>query len=129
MQHLAGKHRHRSTAIFAALMLAVQLLAGGFAAGTAAAGSPMLDAFGNPLCITSSDVPDAGDQNSHTGLPDCCTPGCSMFAPAAGPDRAPLSLANPLRTVAKQAFVPHAEPPLGLADHELGHPRAPPMPV
>lgn len=127
MQHLAGKHRHRSTAIFAALMLAVQLLAGGFAVGAAAAGSPMLDAFGNPLCITSSDVPDAGDQNGHSGLPDCCTPGCSMFAPAAGPDRAPAALSNPLDGPTSIVIGTSVSPVATLPDHDPGNPRAPPL--
>ncbi|MHB2267314.1 hypothetical protein [Aliihoeflea sp. PC F10.4] len=115
------------TAIFAAFMLFVQLLVGGFALGTAAAAPPMLDIFGNPLCITSADHDGDEDGKGHTGLPDCCAPGCTMFAPVKSADRAPLALSNPLE--APVACRPMAVAIVGPADaeHEPGNPRAPPL--
>ena len=129
MQHLAGKHRHRSTAIFAALMLAVQLLAGGFAVGAAAAGSPMLDAFGNPLCITGMNQDGDNPATDHSEMLDCCTFGCGVSSAAlAAPSGAGIALLPPPVRVdalwgARKAV------DIQIADHDPGSPRAPPLTV
>jgi hypothetical protein len=114
-------------AIFAALLLFVQLLVGGYAVGVAAAGAPMLDAFGHPLCITSTNA--AEDSGAgHSGLPDCCAPGCSMFAPMADVERETAALPNPLPVLFLQDAP--AAPASGrlLAKHDPAQPRAPPLP-
>lgn len=108
-------------------MLVLQGLFGAFATGAADAGE-MLDAFGNPLCITSMDggsqTPDSRD---HSAMPDCCTAACGMFAPLAAENPSPHSLSNPLSPSAT------VEPTTGLAvfhpapGHDPGSPRAPPV--
>jgi len=45
---------------------------------TAAMTAPMLDAFGNPLCITSIEHNGTPPPGGHSTLPDCCTLGCNM---------------------------------------------------
>lgn len=109
-------------------MLVLQALIGGFAAGSAAANPPMLDIFGNPLCINDHvSVESGADRNTHTALPDCCTTACSLFAPITTEDRAAHSLANPLAAGRAQP-----QPPVvavardGMPDHPPGRPRAPP---
>lgn len=90
------KNWNMGIALVAIYMLVLQGMLGAFAMGAASA-SPMLDAFGNPICITSDNsVADAPDPVRHTPLPDCCVSGCSMFAPVTADEREPRSLANPL---------------------------------
>lgn len=84
-------------ALLASCMLVLQVLLGAYATGAAAAAPPMLDAFGNVLCITSTDAADHGSAD-HTALPDCCTVACGMFAPIQANDRTGHSLSNPLPT-------------------------------
>lgn len=96
-------------------------------AGAVAAATPMLDAFGNPLCITSMDgdgTTPAGDRGAPV---NCCTLGCS----AAG-----LALAEP-DMEAVPAFLPEkssAQPRIAVVasvvrslDHDPASPRAPPL--
>jgi len=111
-------------AFVATYMLVFQGLLGAVALGDAKA-SPMLDAFGNPLCITSTDSD--SDDRTHTGLPDCCTVSCSMFAVASAGDRSSNSFSNPLPTATAALFPPVevGTSPFTL-DREQGSPRAPP---
>ena len=90
-------------ALVAAYVLVLQALVGAFALGAAA--SPVLDAFGNPLCITSAASPDSGSDRNHGYVPDCCTIACNMFAAVAAEDRTPSSLANPLPTLVEELIV------------------------
>lgn len=121
-----GKLWGKGVALVAAYMLVLQALFGAFAVG-ASAGAAMLDEFGNPLCITSHlPAPAGGEGRDHSGMPDCCAPGCSMFAPVTSGDREPHALSNPLR-VLQASFA--ATPPIVAADHVAtrpGNPRAPP---
>lgn len=96
MNQNGSKRMNMAVALVAAYMLVLQMLFGAFALGAAAA-SPMLDLFGNQLCVTSSET-DAGDATpgDHSALPDCCTVACNMFAAATAADRHAHSLANPL---------------------------------
>lgn len=64
-------------ALFAALWLVVQVVSG-FASGANAAPVP-LDAFGNPLCVTSADS-DGSSQRHDDGAAPCCTLACAMAA-------------------------------------------------
>lgn len=114
-------------AFVAASMLLLQALIGAFALGAAAA-SPMADAFGNPLCITSMDEAGSGaDRDDHAMLPDCCMALCGMFAPAAPEDRAAHSLLNPLMAASTRlAAASGAVVPSLPLERGPGNPRAPP---
>lgn len=115
-------------ALAAAAMLVLQGFLGAFAVGTANA-SPMLDAFGNPLCITSveSHQTDTGHVD-HTAMPDCCTVACGMFAPAASAGGSGHSLENALSTTAARLQTRDAVS--GYTDEPQrgpGSPRSPPL--
>lgn len=118
-------------ALVASYMLVLQILVGSFAMGAATAG-PMLDVFGNPLCITSSaPVGTDTDRTTHSALPDCCTVACSMFAPATAEDRTATNwLSNPLDTTTTLLRVPTDAPANDAPLHRgPGSPRAPPATV
>ncbi|WP_343805658.1 hypothetical protein [Paenochrobactrum glaciei] len=88
--------RGKGIALVAALLLVLQSLTGALASGYAAS-SPMLDAFGNPLCITASVTLDnSSDQTDQRMMPDCCTIGCNMFAPVLTDHPDGHCLGNPL---------------------------------
>jgi hypothetical protein len=123
------RHRRGSAVAFiAALVLVLQSFLSASASGAFAA-TPLLDAFGNPLCITSVDRDGSPPTHDHSKLTDCCAFGCSMvsplFAAAPGDD---IGLSSPLasddiRYELIQSF--HIRAP----DHDPGSPRAPPMTV
>jgi hypothetical protein len=71
--HRKGNRPSCAVAVFAALLLLVHSVALSWGAGAMSAG-PMLDRFGNPLCITSGeqDLP----TQQHDKVPSCCTLGC-----------------------------------------------------
>lgn len=129
MKHLRHIGTGKGVAFAAAWLLIVQMVAGAFLLGSANA-TPMVDAFGNPLCITSEATdgnPDDGRR--YAGLPDCCSTLCGMAAPATPDDRTPRFLANPLTSVS----VDHVgeDDHLGIVapDHDPGSPRAPPASI
>lgn len=110
-------------ALVAAAVLVLQSV---FSAWALGATQPMLDAFGNPLCITSADGHSPGPSD-HSKLPNCCALGCmgvSHALPVSGD--ADVVLVHPIdgsRTVysgQRQIFV-------APADHNPGSPRAPPQ--
>jgi len=119
-----------SVALVAAYMLILQGLFGAFALGAAAA-LPMLDAFGNPLCITSSD-PTASDTDdtSHSAVPDCCTVACSMFTSVATDERPAASVFNPLAAT-DASLAPRIDLVAQLLSPKQnpGSPRSPPQAV
>lgn len=112
----------------ASYILVLQALIGAFALGAAVA-SPMLDVFGNPLCITSSDSTKSWPDNTrHSAVPNCCTIACNMFAPVTVDGRTPSSLVNQLPFAAEKptpAFdsVEHILSP----ERNPGSPRSPPL--
>ena len=116
-------------ALVAAYMLVLQGLLGAFATGAAA--SPLVDIYGNPLCITSGHTSDAGsDGAKHSPPPDCCTTACGMFAPAAAANPAAVSLANPLSATDLELTPPYELASRSFAlDRGSGSPRAPPLQV
>jgi len=116
--------RHAATAFVAGYMLVLQLLLGGFMLGAANSG-PMIDVFGNPLCITSGEVHHDGSSNSD--LPGCCFGPCSMFAPLAGGEPQQHVLENPLPHVASIMPPQDAQSDPAAADNLPGNPRAPPL--
>jgi hypothetical protein len=110
-------------ALAAACLLVLQAVVGAFAIGS----SPQVDAFGNPLCVTSLDSSGQGSHDAgHSKLAGCCTLGCSMFAPvlpAPSQQAAPASelrLLSHLPVLRLDADLPPAR------DHSPGSPRAPP---
>lgn len=121
------RHRRGSAVAFvAACILVLQSFLSGWATGALAA-TPMLDAFGNPLCVTSGDHDGKRPANDHSKVPDCCTFGCSIASSllAAAPDDRigplrPLS-SDDFRFGSLESF--HLQSP----DHDPGSPRAPPL--
>lgn len=74
--------RSRQTGLFEAIAIAlilfVQTLSSAYATGV---GPVPLDAFGNPLCITSGNHSAPAD-GAHGGIESCCTLACTNAAPA-----------------------------------------------
>ncbi|WP_396998037.1 DUF2946 family protein [Ochrobactrum sp. S1502_03] len=78
------KRRKHHLSAYVAFMAACVLFLQSFFAAYASAGvasQPILDAFGNPLCITSSSTDPDGKEPVHSKLPNCCTFGCSSVSP------------------------------------------------
>jgi len=111
-------------ALVAAMLMLVQSVAASFAARAV---HPVLDAFGNPLCIARTDH--KAPQSDHGKVPGCCILNCGTLASAIAPppDKAWLDLGfdtAPIR------FAPVlAEIDIASNDHDPGSPRAPPAVV
>lgn len=110
-------------ALVAAWLFLVQSLAGGFA--LAAAEVP-LDAFGNPLCITSSDHGTPADNSDHGKMPGCCMLGCAASATVVGAPPDEASVVIVFRTEAGDRPLPAPIVIVQADDHDPGSPRAPP---
>jgi hypothetical protein len=108
----------------AASMLLLNALVMSIASAHAA--DTMVDAFGNPLCITSADGDTAP---ADAGLPDCCTFGCGAVSLQLVAEDAddPLGVVRP-RDLAV-GFLGDRPAPTRLADYEPGNPRAPPLTI
>lgn len=114
------------TAIVAATMLVLQSIVGALAIGIGP-DAGRLDAFGNPLCITSSDQSHPDSDTSHSKLPECCTLGCSaqsqvLEGPSIQPSillRYPVACEN---SVGRPTAITHLA-----RDYDPGNPRAPPL--
>lgn len=114
-------------ALAAVVLFALQALLGtfAFAAGT---GPSMVDAFGNPLCITHTEEqqPASAPGTDRSLAPDCCTLACGVATGFVPTDRAVAVLFNPLAQPSQRMFYGTAEP-IGPAYDDLpGHPRGPP---
>ncbi|MBX3576194.1 MAG: hypothetical protein KF723_03210 [Rhizobiaceae bacterium] len=116
-------------ALVAALVLVVQTTLALVGAATRA-DAMMLDAFGNPLCITSSDdgqLPEgsspAGDHGTAT---NCCALGCVSGTAPLVPAADQIGLPRPLVS-ARLALSVASEAPSPQVDHAPGSPRAPPL--
>jgi hypothetical protein len=122
----APHDKRASTAILAAVLFVVQMMISSWAmAGSV--GQPMVDAFGNPLCVTDADGNPVGPSKDHRELPACCAIGCSAFSASL--------LAPPVET-ASASLVAAGRPifvlvrpvdPAARFDHDPGNPRAPPV--
>lgn len=112
-------------AFIAAYVLVVQMLLGSVLLGSAAA-SPILDDFGNPLCITHTENAGHSDHKDSSKLPECCTQACSMFAPVLAPQFSDNFLSNRLETHSKLVPVKAAAGPFERPETGPGNPRAPP---
>ena len=127
MQRFWLKFGRTGVALVAACMLVLQALIGSFAVGAAAA-SPMLDAFGNPLCISSASAADPMPLESDRGaMPDCCAVSCSMFAPLVADQPHAHSLSNPLEIGSSEQNLSHRYTgPAPVFERGPGSPRSPP---
>lgn len=113
-------------AVFAAAILLVfQSSLSAFAIG-AASGPMPLDAFGNPLCITSSDIsPQDGESGQPPALHECCTLGCAAGQSLATPQEHADAIGIE-RTSASILPVALAQDRVQPDDYHPGNPRAPP---
>lgn len=122
-----AKHKRGSAAVLVAaciLVLQAFLSAWAFAA---APDRPVLDAYGNPLCITSGVHENTTPPGDHSKLGGCCTFSCSASAslltalPGGTPGlHSPLPAAPALRRYGDR--IERHKP-----DHDPGSPRAPPI--
>lgn len=123
--HLFRHRRGSLTALVAAFVLVLQSSLTVWASAVAPS-DPMLDSWGNVLCITGMDQEGNKPANRHSGLLDCCTLGCgTSSATLAAPSNVSIVLLPParsdaLRTARKAAIVQ-------IPDHDPGSPRAPPL--
>jgi hypothetical protein len=113
------------TALAAACLFLLQSTAGAsaFATGPRA---PVIDAFGNPLCITSGEHTNGGG-DQHQMPPQCCGPGCtaSSAMPGAPPAEPSHALASPAHVVA--VFHRFDVPRPNARSGWPGNPRGPPL--
>lgn len=111
-------------ALAAALMLILQTAVGAVALGQ---GTPPLDIFGNPLCITTATNHTAPAKSDHPSLPECCTLGCNMLSAALStpPEGVALATALPAQTVVQ--FPATRLDPSRAPKYAPGNPRAPPL--
>lgn len=115
-----------SIAFVAGVLFALQTLTVTWAAGTMPAG-PQLDAFGNPLCITSADHDRTAPAGDRSRLPECCMFGCTAAWNAmAGPAGGDIVFWRPLLGP-DVIFRIHGDVCIEASDHEPGNPRAPPL--
>ncbi|MDG4675936.1 hypothetical protein P9A16_33070 [Shinella sp. 838] len=115
-------------AVAVAIVMALQILLGTFAMAANAA-TPMVDAFGNMLCINSAEGDDSGStpNKDRPLLPECCTLACGLvhsFVPA---DTSVAVLFNPLSEPLQRPVIRFAEPFHSVLDSLPGNPRAPPF--
>lgn len=115
-------------AVAVAILMALQTLLGTFAVAANAA-TPMVDAFGNMLCINSAEGhdPDSTPNKDRPLLPECCTLACGplhAFVPA---DTSVAVLFNPLAEPLQRPIIRFAEPFRSVLDSLPGNPRAPPF--
>jgi len=115
-------------AVAVAIVMALQILLGTFAMAANAA-TPMVDAFGNMLCINSAEGDDSGStpNKDRPLLPECCTLACGLvhsFVPA---DTSVAALFNPLSEPLQRPVIRFAEPFHSVLDSLPGNPRAPPF--
>ncbi|MCB1468947.1 MAG: hypothetical protein KDK08_17820 [Rhizobiaceae bacterium] len=120
------RHLGLIEAIMLALMLVLQTLGSAHAVG-AGSGPYLLDAFGNPLCITSGAHGDDGQPVHHGALKDCCALGCLNVATSMGMPLGDIEAVRPearlLLVLDRRFFQP--SPPS--APRSNANPRAPPF--
>lgn len=111
-------------AFAAALMLVLQTATAALAIGQ---GTPPLDIFGNPLCITSATDHTAPAKSDHPSLPECCTLGCNMVSAGSAmpPQGVAFAVTSNFQT-AVQSVAARRDPPKA-GKHDPGSPRAPPV--
>lgn len=126
--HQLIRRQASTVAFIAACVLVLQSCLGALAAG-AMASAPMLDVYGNPLCVTGGHHHDTAPPNDHSRLPNCCILGCSTPSPllAASPADSAWLRRLPYSNDVSFEFVHPFHIPA--PDHDPGSPRAPPLTV
>lgn len=128
MKRRLQQRRKGTVALAAAILFSLQALFGTFATAVAAAGPAMVDAFGDPLCITHQEqqpTPEPG--KDHSLALDCCTLLCGVAAGFMPTDHGEATLFNPLAQPSQRILGGYVAP-LGPAHDDLpGHPRGPPL--
>lgn len=120
--------RFRPLPFVLASVLLLQTLVSAWASGAMADG-PMLDIFGNPLCITSTAHPGGAPADNHSSALNCCTFGCSavsLFEPS--PDtQGALAIHWRYEKIDRRGIdrLIWIQRP----DHEPGNARAPPLSI
>lgn len=115
-------------AFIAGFVFVLQTFTVAWAAGAMAVG-PQLDAFGNALCITSTDHDRSIPADEHSNLSDCCTFGCgTTWTTVAGPAGDVVVFRRPLLG-SDVFFRVHLVARPKAPDHEPRNPRAPPLTV
>jgi len=92
-----------------------------------ASATPTVDAFGNPLCITSTDGHEPDDRKPS--IPNCCALGCAFTSQlVTAPDFTVTPVAfrvvQPIPALAAIAL-----PAVIQGEHDPGSPRAPPTEI
>ena len=124
--HLFQHKRGPLTALVAAFVLVLQSSLTLWATAVAPT-DPMVDSWGNVLCITGMDENGDDPASDHSGMFDCCTLGCGVSAMAlAAPSDASIALLPlPVRSEPQRAARQSAA--IQSPDHDPGSPRAPPL--
>jgi hypothetical protein len=114
-------------ALAAAALFVLQSLFSSWA--VAGPAQPLLDAFGNPLCITSVDGHAPAPPGDHSRPSDCCMLGCAGFSHAlADAGDASSALVHPPVPLAL-AYGDERQFSVEPAEHNPGSPRAPPLTI
>jgi len=121
------KHRRGSTVAFVVACVFVLQSFLSVWASTAMAATPMLDRFGNPLCITSVEHGDTSPASDHSNLPDCCTVGCCLSSLLFGTGAIERTGLLRLLSSAEVPFHLFQTFQIQSPDHAPGSPRAPPL--
>lgn len=121
------RQKPRWQAAFAvAVVLVLQTFAVAWTSGAMAAG-PQLDAFGNTLCITSTDHDGAVPSSDHVKALGCCTFACgAAIAAVAAPPEHGVILRRDL-AASDIAFSDERVARAHAPDHNPQSPRAPPL--
>ena len=123
---LARHHRGSTVALVAAFVLLLQSFVTAWAAG-AMPPAPLLDAFGNALCITSTDHHGEAPAGDHSRPFNCCTFFCNTASPVlAMPSGAGVTHLRPL-VRSNVPFTARKTIRVRAPDHDPGSPRAPPL--
>lgn len=126
MLNFAAHRRDRTVALAAMLVLVLQGFFTAWTTGAMASGAMPVDAWGNPLCVTSADGGAMPDGDKGVKLPNCCALGCTMSA-ATPPNRPPAHEGARVDPAGTEIRFFAADPSIGTSrDHDPGSPRAPP---
>ena len=113
-------------ASIAAYALVVQMVLGSILLGSAVA-APVVDDFGNPLCITHAGGSGQSDHKDGSKLPECCTQACSVLTPVLAPQLSDNFLSNRLEASSKPVPIEVDTGPFERPETSPGNPRAPPQ--
>jgi hypothetical protein len=113
-------------AFAAAFILVLQTVGGALAFGVGPSPT-QIDAFGNPLCITSVDHDHGSTDGEHSKLPQCCTLGCNMFSQSLATASEPTAFILDLPIVSDGFDRTYTHMAFPVRDYDPGNPRAPPL--